>query len=297
MKNSEYFAPLYGNEALRGRLCALLDAGNVPHAVLIAGEDGCGRNLAATLLARALLGDETGLVTRGAHPDFVEITGEGASGMITVRRVREASYELNKSAVMTDGVRVCLLRDAGALNRSSANALLKMIEQPPDGVTFILSARAESELIETILSRCVRFRVQPLEPEECLRRASALWPNYEVSRLRALCGLYGGRFGALKTALGDPARLALSDCAGRLCEAAARGDKLGVLAALECAKTRAELKILLFELGFQIRRSLLEDTGLEPLLTRLEDAALEAAEGLERNANQKLLCARFAARL
>ncbi len=275
----------------------MLDAQTVPHAVLFVGEDGCGRNLAATLLARALLGDEAGLVERRAHPDFVEILGEGASGMITVRRVREASYELNKSAVMTGGARVCVLRDAGALNRSSANALLKIIEQPPQGVHFVLSARTEGELIETILSRCVRLRMQPLSQQECFGRAQALWPAFDRERLQSLCRLYDGRFGALKAALSDPARLALSDCAGRLCKAALRRDKLDVMAALDCAKTRPELKTLLFELGFWIRRALRENPGDEPLLSQLEAAACEASGSLEHNANQKLLCAHFAAQL
>ncbi len=297
MKSSEYFAPLFGNEALKDRLCALLDQHKTPHALLVAGEDGCGRNLTATLVARALLGDRGDLVSRAAHPDFVEITGEGASGMITVRRVREAAYELHKSAVMSDGARVCVIRDAGNLNKSSANALLKILEQPPDGVTFVLTARAEGELIETILSRCVRFRVQPLEPDECERHAKALWPTYDAGRLRMLCGLYEGRIGLLKASLADPERLALSDCAGRLCDAAVKGDKLGVLAACDCAKTKPALQTLLFELGFYIRRALRADTELEPLLARLADASLDAAADMDRNVNQKLLCARLAARL
>ena len=181
MKSSELLALFAGNRALKDRLCPLLDSGTLPHALLLTGEDGCGRNFLARLIARSLLADEHDLVGRAAHPDCIVVEGEGASNQITVRRVREAAYELQKSPVMNDCGRVAIIKNAASLNKSSSNALLKIIEQPPDGVTFLLTARSEAELLETILSRCVRLRVEPLEPQEFEERFYAR----ENPRLRA----------------------------------------------------------------------------------------------------------------
>ncbi len=296
MKSSELLALFAGNRALKDRLCPLLDSGTLPHALLLTGEDGCGRNFLARLIARSLLADEHDLVGRAAHPDCIVVEGEGASNQITVRRVREAAYELQKSPVMNDCGRVAIIKNAVSLNKSSSNALLKIIEQPPDGVTFLLTARSEAELLETILSRCVRLRVEPLEPQECAEAARALFPTCDAGRLSELCSLYEGRLGLLREVLGAPERLALSDAAGRALKAAEAGDKLGVLSELDCAKTKPELKSLLFDLIMYTRRSL-ERGGDPALLAALAAECDETAADLDRNGNQKLLCTRFAARL
>ena len=274
----------------------MLDGGAPPHALLLTGEDGVGRTCHARLSARALRGDAHDLVGRAAHPDCVVVEGEGASNQITVRRVREAAYELQKSAVMNDRGRVAIIKNAASLNKSSSNALLKIIEQPPDGVVFLLTARSEAELLETILSRCVRLRVEPLAPGACADAAKALYPGYDAARLSELCALYEGRLGMLKQVLAAPERLALSDAAGRLLKAAETADKLGVLSELDCAKTKTELKCLLFDLTMYTRRAL-ERGGDPVLLANLAAQCDETAADLDRNGSQKLLCARFAARL
>ncbi|MEG1984912.1 MAG: AAA family ATPase [Oscillospiraceae bacterium] len=297
LKSFDYFAQLVGNEELKERLTILSGNGTLPHAILIAGEDGCGRNLLARLLARTLLKDSADLVSRGVHPDCVVVAGEGISGMIAVKRVREAAFELNKSPVMTDNNRVAIIKDAGSLNKSSSNALLKIIEQPPEGVTFILTARSEAELIDTVLSRCARFRVAPIETERCVEFIKRIYPSYDDKRLRDLCVLYGGRIGLVKEVLSTPERLSLSDSAVLLCKYAMEADKLMMLSVLECAKTRQELKQLLFDLSRCMCRELEKSVLSEPLLSRLEDAVLEAYRDIDRNVNQKLLCTQLVARL
>ncbi len=296
MNGSEYLAPFLGNGALKERLVPLLDARTLPHAVLLCGEDGCGRNFLARLIARALLDDAHDLVGRGVHPDCLVIEGEGASHQITVRRVREAAYELQKSAVMSDQSRVAIVRNAADLNKSSSNALLKIVEQPPAGVFFLLTARSEAELLETILSRCVRLRVEPLEADACAAAAQALFPGGDPERLRGLCALYGGRLGLVRAALSSPERLAMCDAARRALRAAEAGDRLSLLSALDCADSRDELKALLFDLTMFARRSL-ESGGNPTLLEALALQCGETAADLERNGNQKLLCTRLAARL
>ena len=119
------FEGFLGNEELKSNVERLLDSGSLPHAVTICGRKGCGAGYFAKLLAAAYLGDRNGLVERGVHPDFLELSGEGPSGEIRIESVREDLYEISMASVMADGRRVIYIRHAGDLNESSANALLK----------------------------------------------------------------------------------------------------------------------------------------------------------------------------
>lgn len=289
------FDPLIGNEEFKRRAESLLEGGGSVPALLISGEDGCGRNFAARLVAAAYLSDGRGLVERGVHPDCVVVSGGGASGAISVESVRSAVYELGKSAVTSDGRRVCLVCDAHNLNMYSANALLKTLEQPPAGVLFVLTARRESDLLPTVLSRCVRLRVGAVPPETASGAVAARFPAEDRERASRLCGLFGGRVGLVIDTLGDRNRLALAQCAERAYSAALEGDKLGFLAALEggCAD-RASLKWALFCLSLCVERSLsLGETVDEGFAKGVGDGYRDVS----KNINLKLLCARIASRL
>ncbi len=289
------FAPLIGNEEFKRHAESLLDGGDSAPAMLISGEDGCGRNFAARLVAADYLGDERGLVERGVHPDCIVVCGSGASDTVTVGSVRSAIYELGKAAVMTEGRRACIVRDAANLNVYSSNALLKALEQPPHGVLFVISARRESDLVPTILSRCVRLRVGALPPEAARDEVLRRFPDEEPERASRLCRLFGGRLGLVLDALSDRNRLALCASAERAYRKVREGDKLGFLAALEeCAADRASLRQALFYVGLAADAALRDGEEVNGAFVR---AVGEAYRDASKNINLKLLCARIAARL
>lgn len=104
-----------------------------------------------------------------SHPDFrlvspeQESSGEDESTpakktkkktQISVAQIRELSDFLGLSSHQTQGLRVIMINPAEALNLASANALLKMLEEPSPGVIFILIANQVQRLLPTILSRC-----------------------------------------------------------------------------------------------------------------------------------------------
>jgi len=153
------------NEEAKRRVVRWLHAGTLPHAILLTAENGCGRNLFARLIAQAYLNDDNNLVMRGIHPDCLVVEGEGASGNIPVKRIRALSYALNLSAVATDGVRVAILKDVKNLNKNAANALLKILEEPPAAVTLVLLTSQPFALLDTIRSRCQDVRFYPLTGE------------------------------------------------------------------------------------------------------------------------------------
>ena len=135
---------LAGNTALKSELGAALGAGRLPHAILLVGEPGCGAGFAARCLAADYLypqgGPHAEAVLKKEDTECLVLQGEGASGQIAVKRVREMREAIQRSALSTDAAgRVLFIYGAQNLNGSSANAMLKIIEEPPEGVLFVLT--------------------------------------------------------------------------------------------------------------------------------------------------------------
>jgi DNA polymerase-3 subunit delta' len=155
----------------------------LPHALLLHGNSGIGKIDFAQSLAQSLLclspqadGEACGICTscnwyvQGNHPDFRLLTPEQdtdteaetstskkatkKSQQISVVQVRELAEFLSLSSHQSSGLRIVLIHPAEALNAASANALLKMLEEPPDGVIFILVSHQLKRLLPTIISRC-----------------------------------------------------------------------------------------------------------------------------------------------
>jgi DNA polymerase-3 subunit delta' len=155
----------------------------LPHALLLHGNSGIGKFDFAQSLAQSLLclsphadGEPCGACAscswyaQGNHPDFRLLTPEQdtdteseasaskkttkKSQQISVVQVRELAEFLSLSSHQSSGLRIVLIHPAEALNAASANALLKMLEEPPDGVVFILVSHQLKRLLPTIISRC-----------------------------------------------------------------------------------------------------------------------------------------------
>lgn len=157
-----------------------------PQAVLIDGAAGIGKTELAVLLSAALLCETHGgrrpacrqcqaclWFEQGNHPDFrvlrplVEEGSGKAEGSFEIRipQVREIAEFVTIGAHRA-GRRVVLVDPADALNTISANALLKTLEEPTPGLTFLLVSSQPSRLPATIRSRCLRFTVRaPLRAE------------------------------------------------------------------------------------------------------------------------------------
>ncbi|MEG0751306.1 MAG: hypothetical protein RR998_01580 [Oscillospiraceae bacterium] len=297
MKSSEYLAPLRANDEFKRRAIALLDSKITPHALLITGEDGCGRNFAAGLVAAAFLRDPSALVARNMHPDCIVVVGEGASGRIPVRAVRAASGELMRSAVMTDGRRCAIIRNAFNLNANSANALLKMLEEPPEDVLFILTSRFADELLPTVRSRVAVLSVAPLNDADCFELLKCRLPDVLPQELKLAVSRCKGRVGIALAWLSAPELSRLSERAEIILQAAMREDKLALMSELDGVKTRDELVAVFDYLLLACDGALERDPERAGEILTLHDAVLEARRDIPKNINQKLLCARLASRI
>ena len=147
------------------RLLGARDRNRLPHAVLMIGPPGLGRELAAVEAAVLLTCEGHGAlwagggcadrVRDGVHPDVQAVLPTGAKQIIKIDQVREVvksaagrPYEGERRVWIFDGV------EADRFEAPSANAFLKTLEEPPAHAVFILLAANPSAVLPTILSRC-----------------------------------------------------------------------------------------------------------------------------------------------
>ncbi len=176
-------------------------SGRLHHAWLIAGPEGIGKATFAYAAARFLLANPPGCtgsadslfvdpstpaarqVAAQSHPDlFVvrrQLAKDGKRYMVEigVDEARDAIARLSGTAG-AGGWRVVVVDCADDLNRSSANALLKLIEEPPPNAVFLIVAHAPGRLLPTIRSRCRLLTLRPLEPETVADVVASLGPPW-----------------------------------------------------------------------------------------------------------------------
>ena len=203
-----------------------LREGRLSHAYLIVGPPNVGKMTLALDLARAVncLADDSPCgecnqcrrIAAGLHPD-VEIVGleDQAAGdgrgrvAIGIDQVRE----VQRGAALKpyEGrYRVFIFDGAQHLSEEAANALLKLLEEPPDQVVLVLLAQDVDGLLSTLLSRCSKLQLRPL-PLALVEQE--LQASYEVEHERAqeIARLSGGRLGWAVNAVTDPELLARRD--------------------------------------------------------------------------------------
>ena len=114
----------------------------------------------------------------GTHQDLTVLSPEGAAGMIKVDSIR-GMIETAQTTGSLGGHRVITIVPADALNVSSTNALLKIVEEPPAGTFFVFQTALPGKLLPTLISRLRMIRVRPPSPE--FFETEALHRNLDVS--------------------------------------------------------------------------------------------------------------------
>lgn len=324
-----------GNEPVKAALSGMLRGGRIPHALILEGAAGLGKKTLASFIAAAAVctqadtSDDTGdgtdcgtggggipcgrcgschLAAGGVHPDVITIRPAGQTLSVdAVRQVRQDAYTLPHQAPR----RVFLFPEADAMTEQAQNALLKVLEEPPAYVVFLLLTVSASRLLATIRSRSVILTLSPPAPEEAADRVMALAAaqrggepdGLSPSREKILSALRaeGGNIGRALELLRAGEEPAEEQTAAAILNLAAGGGDLALLkAAYALEKDRKSARRILESLLAKIQAALVlkSSAGAESYpgrqlsrnsLAKMEEITRTALRGLDRNANLPLL--------
>ena len=164
-------AILHWQASALDRVRSAAETGRLPHALLLQGPPGVGKQRFAAALAAALLCQDrkTGLVAcgecpecqltkAGSHPDLHWLKRPEDRKSISVDQVRELSERLSMTS-MRRGHRVAIIEPAHLMTRQAQNALLKTLEEPPPATLLMLVTATPSRLLPTLRSRCQRVEI------------------------------------------------------------------------------------------------------------------------------------------
>ena len=202
------FTGFLGNDAVKARLSGAFASGRVAHSYLICGPVGSGKHTLTRILCAAMQCEGRGekipcgicsgcrKALEGVHPDIITVDDPEHKSM-TVEPIRAARSDMFIRP--NEGKRKIYIIPRGQdMNESAQNALLKILEEPPDyGVFLILSTNAE-RLLPTIRSRCAELQLGPVEQHEALPFLRQRMPDKPDGILRA-----GGFLGQVLTLLQD----------------------------------------------------------------------------------------------
>lgn len=172
------FADVVGQEHITETLKTQVKSGRLSHAYLFIGTRGTGKTTCARILAKAVNcehpvdGDPCNEcpscrgIEEGSILDIVELDAASNNGVDDVRMLRD-------EAVFSPTVvkkRVYIIDEVHMLSKSAFNALLKILEEPPEHLMFILATTELNKVLPTILSRCQRHSFRRLDPDTVAAR-------------------------------------------------------------------------------------------------------------------------------
>jgi len=211
---------LVGHESTEGELRRLVEAGRLPHAILLSGPRGIGKATLAFRFARFLLAKrddatkaaaESGLSIDPESGVFHRVAAGGHADLLTVERVYDPRRRRLRGEIVVEdareitaffrltaaeqGWRVVVVDGAEEMNRSAANALLKVLEEPPRQAFLLLASHSPGRLLPTIRSRCRRFALVPLACALVTRLLRCYRPELAQPEVEALAALSDGSIG------------------------------------------------------------------------------------------------------
>ncbi len=320
--NTPPLSRLVGNDALKESARQMFQNQRMTHSLLLCGEAGVGARFAARLIAAQYLypnggaaaehmiagdcclalpskgSDKTGSIQTGIVRETIVVAGDGKADTIKVSQIRAVRREIVHSSLSAAG-RVVLIYGAEKMQQEAANALLKILEEPPEGVLFLLTATSLAAVLPTIRSRCVSFALSPPTPQQCA--AACTKQGVKAAEAAQLSEIFDGHIGTVLAVSKTPKRKKNLENARLLASAAATHDAYtaGMLL-VPFEKDKAGAVQFLNDFLALVFAGMKND-AIAPLRGRAALRAIRAAQEATRqigaNVNTKVVLTLFAIRL
>lgn len=302
----------FSNKALHKMLADSASCGRLCHAYLFFGEKGVGKRTIAEFLAAAALckgeNKPCGVcpsckkLASSNHPDLYIYDGKDQKNSIhieTIRTIRQEAYVLPN-----DGEKkVYIIPNCDNMTIGAANALLKVLEEPPLHAMFILTANSKAQVPETILSRCLQIEVFPMSDKELAEALSAICPE-KAEEIPSVVQKANGNIGRALDMLGNEKSSEINMIVNEIFSAITKRNEYNLLKALSAlSKEKDVFRETLYILSGMFRSALLQKTKQSARTPEFSDflmryssekiiAMIESLEeilnNLDKNANMNL---------
>lgn len=234
------FPGFVGNKELKQLLSSMFAQGRLPHAMILQGEDGLGKHTLAEIIAAAAVctaGPEEApcgvcpgciQAAAGSHPDIHRAQGTGASRSFHVEEIRFIRSDVYKKPHEAQR-RVYLLYGADTMSVQAQNALLKVLEEPPDYALFLLTCPSASSLLPTVRSRAQVVTLTPPSEEEAVAAALEKCPQVSRQEMESAARQYGCNVGKMIASFSEEAQAAAADLAAAIVESSWAPQELPLL--------------------------------------------------------------------
>lgn len=245
------------NERVIEQLGCLIDSKRFPHAVVIEGEQGLGKRTLARLLATALVcrGDnkpcmdcsQCSKAVQRIHPDIFEHSAAGGANSFHVDVIREIVRDAYVCPNEAD-YKVYILGNADCMSVSAQNALLKVLEEPPGYVVFILTAQSKSMLLETVLSRSVTVTLEGVDTDKGAAYISSKTDGVSYEQAKRSLETFNGNIGKTIDSFADGKQLELTQTCCTICRALVDESEYSILCA--CSAFQKDRGAIVFAADF-----------------------------------------------
>ena len=294
--------PLKANGNVKTAVESMLSTGRIPHAILIEGDAGTGRHTLARFLATAAVCESDDRPCGSCrmclsassfnNPDIIFVSPEENKKSITVdkaRTIRTEAYIKPHAA----NKKVYILDFAERMTEPVQNALLKILEEPPEAVIFIIIATSRTELLPTILSRCVCLSLTPPDFETAKTAVKEILGDIDEIKISEAVIAAENNIGAALTLLGSKGENKAKTAAEEFIKILFASNEYELLRLfIPFEKDRVGTDLFFEQLKIEISRNLKKDYGRivrARALTTLYSAIDEWQKLLKTNINLPLL--------
>lgn len=289
------FNDFIGNEKIIEQLGTLMESGRFPHALVFEGEQGIGKKTLARLFAQALVcrgndkpcGEcaQCNKAVQKIHPDIFEYIPSGTANSFhvdTVRQIIDDAYIKPNEA----DFKVYILADAHCMNASAQNALLKILEEPPSYVVFILTAVSKSSLLSTVLSRSVVVSLEGVNVDDGARYIVSHSENIDFATAKKTLETFNGNIGKTVESLQDSKASELIGVCNDMCRALVEKSEFDLLTA--CSAFQKDRQGIVF--ACDLLKNIFRDALLAGSTSEYISGQQETAQYLKSNlTRQKIL--------